>query len=438
MLHEPMMESNEEQDAGVAGVRRFGLGVSAPLEGGHGSTAPAEPVADRQALPSAEGPARRKGSFTCELGRAWPRASAADLDAALRALSRSAGDPLQELSGATAALRQEDLDDLLAFFAEEDSRGAARGHFSCTAPAVRPSDAIPEGDCREDPGTEIEAILLRPHHARSLGETCERLVQLMGCGRPLVVLSDPTLPVLAEAAVNWLLSQAPDAPLCLLHDDGLDVLRAAAARPNLLIELVEPEAGLAAWLPSLRKTRDELVQAQADLAAEQESITEESDGWFGSGVVAQPLAPLRVCSQAPAPWQVPADADPVAAAADIVERAFGPSVLGGFAERALCQVRIPALLFSRVTEELLAQLAVAEDDPAFDPPGWVLERVEPSSVLPRAKRLGLDEGATLIFERRSAREDKKPYGLVFTNGEARMRIGDGARALGVLLLMRGD
>ncbi len=434
-----MMESNEEQGPRAAAPRPFGLGISAGAGDGGGASdsgGVGSPAAGRGA-PKAERGSRRPATFTCALGRVWPRAVAADLEEALADLVVGATAPLPRPSGSLPALQPGDLEDILGFFPEEESRDAAREHFSVGSARGEFAGSFAQPSGSEEFGPEVEAILLRPHNTQPFGEICARLVQLLGFGRPVIVLSDPKLPVLAEAAVDWVFLWAPEAPLCLLHDEGLDVLRCAAAWPNLAVELVEPEAGLLSTVVSLRKIRSDLVQAQADRVAE-ETATREREGWFGSGVVAAPLAPLEVRSAAPEPWQIAADADPAEAAEEIVVRAFGPSVLGGYAPSALSRVRIPALLFSRVTEELLVRLEEVEEDGRFDPPGWILERPEPSDTMPRAKRLGLDEGATLVFERQSARADGKPYGMVFTNGEPRMRSGDGARAFGVLLLMRGD
>ncbi len=453
-----MMESNQEQAPEEKALRPFGVGI--PLESVQGSGASGSNALDpgsKGRHRSAGGKAsRRPVTFTCAMGRVWPRSVSADLEDALDdLLGELLGDPVgdnnsdtdaagealvRQLRAALPSFQLEALGDLLGFFPEEQVEAATQ-HFGppsqlgAAPSSVGEALALPPG--AETLGPEVEAILLRPHSSAPFADFCVRLVELLGSGRPVVVLSDPTFPVLAEAAVDWILDAVPGAPLRLLHEDGLDVLRHAAAWPNLALELVEPEAGLLSSTASLRKIRGNLAQAQAEQAAA-ETAAREEDGWFGSGVVAAPLAPLWVRSSATGPWQVPADADPAEAAHEIVQRAYGPTALGGFAAGALCRVRIPALLFSRVTEALLARLDEVEEDPCFDPPGWILDAVEPSGVMTRAKRLGLDEGATLIFERRAAREDGKPYGMVFTNGEPRMRTSEGARVFGVLLLMRGD
>ena len=421
-----MMESPQEEGPESEAPRPFGAGIPLPTSQGPRAAA-------------AKGP-RRPVTFTCALGRRWSRAVAADLDEALAELMARPGKDdgsrlARELGAALSQLQIPALAELLGSFSEESSQRAARDHFAPPARIGLATAASSEGASPWELGPETEAVLLRPHRSGPFADFCLRVVELLQSGRPVIVLSDPTLPLLAEAAVEWVLSAVPDAPLRLLHEDGLEVLRRAAALPNLALEIAEPEAGLKAYVTSLRKTRGDLVRKQAEKAAA-ETAARERDGWFGSGVVSAPLAPLWVRSSPSAPWEVPPDAVPAEAAEQIVRRAFGPSVLGGFAAAALTRVCIPPLLFSSVSQEVLARLAGVEDDAACDPPSWVLDAPVPSDTLFPAKRLGLDEGATLIFERQSAREDDKAYGLVFTNGEPRMRTGDSGRAMGVLLLMR--
>ncbi|MGK0482135.1 MAG: hypothetical protein ACJAQ3_002114 [Planctomycetota bacterium] len=320
---------------------------------------------------------------------------------------------------------------------EEEGRGAeAAAHF-----APPPAGALVRGLEIPTMGIEVKAVVVRWSLAQPFADFCHAVVGLLASGCPVILLSDPTLPMLAEALFERLAECVSGPSLWLLHEDGLDVLRHAAGQPDVAIDWAEPDAGLLPGVVSVRKIRADLEGIHAARAAA-EALERERAGWFGSGVVAAPLAPVRIRAMTSEVLALEstsdAGLDADSAASEIVARAFGPLVLGGFSCAAVNRVRIPAQSFSAVSEALLKRLDEVESDPCFDPPFWVLDRPEPSALLPHAKRLGLDEGATLIFERREAQEDGKPYGMVFTNGEERMRTAGAARTLGVVLLMRGE
>ncbi|QDV06924.1 hypothetical protein Poly30_24420 [Planctomycetes bacterium Poly30] len=429
-----MKESTKEPPAAEAASNPtpFGMGVTGS------SDSPSAEAGCRTAAPAS----RRPTSFRCALDHPWDRAKAADLDAALDA-ARAAGIASSRDTAALASRYRETLghtrgdacsaplDKILELFREEEREAEGAAHLALPMAAGGNEVAVPDAV-----GPEVAVVLIRANVAEPLRDLASRLLHWLALGRPVIVLSDPTLPCLAASLVDRILAADPEAPLWLLHDDGLDVLRHAAVQPDLAIDWSAPEAGLQKGVASVQRLREDLANLHAERASAK-ALEQERAGWFGTGVVAAPLAPIFVRTLLQPTLQIDAQMAPAEAAALILERAFGPAVLGGFSTSAVSRVSIAPESFSVVTQELLERLEEVSGDPRYDPPFWVLDQPDPGEVLARAKRLGLDEGATLILERQEARDDGKPYGLVFTNGEHRMRTSSAARALGVLLLMRG-
>ncbi|MDB2576169.1 hypothetical protein N9Z54_03075, partial [Planctomycetota bacterium] len=130
------------------------------------------------------------------------------------------------------------------------------------------------------------------------------------------------------------------------------------------------------------------------------------------------------------------EGDLAEAAELVVEQAFGRGALGGFASDAVTSVLIRPDLFSAFTACLLETLEETDEDPWFAPPPWVQRdpRSQALRDLAGGRRRVLDEGATLIHERRLARQ--APCGLIFTNVEPRMKLAGEMSVPGALFLVR--
>ncbi len=172
----------------------------------------------------------------------------------------------------------------------------------------------------------------------------------------------------------------------------------------------------------------------------------EAGAWFGLGAVDRPPMPIlargRLVRQLYLGVETDlADAvlpeDDLAEAAElVVEQAFGQGALGGFASDAATSVLVRPDLLSAFTACLLETLEEVDEDPWFAPPPWV-QRDGRSQVLrdlAAGRRRVLDEGATLIHERRLA--TGVACGLVFTNVEPRMKLAGEMSVPGSLFLVR--
>lgn len=237
------------------------------------------------------------------------------------------------------------------------------------------------------------------HWSDLVGPLLLRLGPWLVGGSTCVVLTDRRLP---EAGVG--LARAldpaglPPGVICVLHDDGRTVLRAALSRPGL------------AWV-RCRGTRAELEE----LGCRRDSRA------FGAGLTEWSLWPLSSAVHV-----VTEGCDPAVEAERVMERSLAPSAtlcgqLPDAVGRVLCHQR----RFSRFTEELLGRLdaATALQRPFVpveaDLPAWMGE----------AWALGLDEGACPILGEAPA-EASRGLGssaaavraLVFTNVETGGRL----------------
>lgn len=394
-------------------------------------------------------------TFRTDEGGSWPRSGAEDLDDALAQLAETPTDaPTSVPDGALDALAaalagddalRTDLDSALGNVAES-------AHFLATADRIRAELQRLARSTREIDVPDADVVALALHWSEPLARVAARAVRAVRRGSALLLLTDPCLPRFGLSLADALLAigVAPGR-IAVLHGDGSDLLRGVAARPDVGVDAVRPNAFTSGIAGTLGALRDDAQGAETRPAGEGEGAA-TPEGWFGRGVVARPAAPLRVRLPLGADvvvgnveWdgldgdtvRLPSD-DLNEVAEEVVERAFGRGVLGGFAADAAARVVIERSAFSRFTECLLEVLSDADDDPWFDPPAWALRpggRTRRS--LAAGRRIGLDEGATLVHERCPSRGSEDARGLVFTNVEPRMRLGGALRVPGVLALVRG-
>jgi acyl-CoA reductase-like NAD-dependent aldehyde dehydrogenase len=219
-------------------------------------------------------------------------------------------------------------------------------------------------------------LLFAPAWSELVAPAAAALTSALLLGRTVLVVSDPHAPMVAEALVAALgRAGLPGGVLSLVHDDGEDALRAAIG------------SGAASYTRASGYPRR--VRRFERLA----SIHIHAD--FGSGVETSPAPTVDLRILRSRSTIVRSSEDPAERAAEIVERSFGRSrslsgQLPGQIARALCDERI----LSRFTEALLAELRRSHD---VAHPAPLVER-ESEDHLRRVRVLGLDEGATLIFD----------------------------------------
>jgi acyl-CoA reductase-like NAD-dependent aldehyde dehydrogenase len=289
-------------------------------------------------------------------------------------------------------------------------------------------------------------VVLRHWSELWLGPVQHVLAALLA-GRTVVLFSDPHVPFIAESLARALEASAvPRGVLALVHDDRdtcldaalvdtrIDTLRASAP-PARLRHIERRAQGLRAR--DLGRESD--PPAGGARAADRSAPSPR--GRFGAGLDHRRGPELDLCLLRSSSYVVTRSADPAAAAAEIIERAFGRarSLSGqrpGSVGRVLCHER----QFSRFSAELLEQLALHPDAAA---PLCARETAE-LDHLRRACELGLDEGATLVHSRREAapppsrdrRAEAMLWPAVFTNVEEHMRIAWLGRPAPVVCLMR--
>ena len=252
----------------------------------------------------------------------------------------------------------------------------------------------------------------------------EELFLPLSNGMPVLLLSDPAMPFIADEVCAALESAGlPPGVLGVLHDDGLTVLRAALARAEVTRAQVR-------GTPALIETAREVFDARP-------SGPGFADSPFGAGVPGGNNPVFDARRLVDHTYLVRVGSDPDGAAEEVVRRAFGAEeTWSGQAEGAVGRVLCHERVFSRFSEALLGTLDELSDDqaglPALDPELWeeVAERIS----------LGLDEGATLIHgDPAGSRRPKRDAILtpsVFTNAEPRMRLARPGLPASVLVLMR--
>lgn len=233
-------------------------------------------------------------------------------------------------------------------------------------------------------------------------------------GRALVAVSDPRVPMIADGLARAL-GDCSEGAVCVLHDDGRTVVRAA----------FDHDGVARLHLPS---TSEAALELGARAEPERVRVIERG---FGAGVEATHEKRLCVRALANVSYLVREDRDLGVQAEEVVERAFGRvGALSGFAPGRVGRVLAPARVFSRFTELLLD---VLENDPdASDP--LRLARALARPHVEHAFALGHDEGAAAIFT--GFENDDLTFPLVFTNVDARMKLARSARPAPVLCLMR--
>ena len=393
-------------------------------------------------------PARSGGSFEVIAARRAPgdpprsigsyaRSGAADVEAALEAAGE-AEDAWWTL-GATG--RREILARAARELAHAPDPGGVLALRLGLAPAelARHFEDLPERLVRvlEDPAAsfpdrriaERGLLLLAPAWGDLVAAPACAVFAALLLGRTVLHVSDPVAPSIAESLAEALARAGlPGGVLSVLHDDGDDSVRAA-------IESDAPTYVLASGFPERVRRLERAIG--------------RSGASFGAGVRSQAGAAidLRVLRSRGA--AVALGEDLAARAAELVDQAFGRSrTLSGQLPGQVGRVTVHPRAFSRFTEELLLVLRKSDD---LDRPVPIVDR-ESEEELRRARILGLDEGATLIFDGRAygsagdgtgeepSPEDQDDAILapsVFTNVEERMRLASLARPTSLLCLLRG-
>ncbi|MEE2940523.1 MAG: hypothetical protein VX460_09080, partial [Planctomycetota bacterium] len=180
--------------------------------------------------------------------------------------------------------------------------------------------------------------------------------------------------------------------------------------------------------------------------------------WCGAGGGGAPPAPRRIavehattvlvglsrteCSAIPGqPREVATgDGQPETlrrAAREVARLAFGSEALGGHAAGAASRVLVRPAVFSAFTEALLEALDEGFGSGALGAPAWSNTRPHRLTrgsdlALELARKVGIEEGATLVFERKRHGE----RALVFTNVEPRMVLAGRLGAPCLLALQR--
>ncbi|MEL6713903.1 MAG: hypothetical protein AAFP86_09025 [Planctomycetota bacterium] len=402
--------------AGVPGARRAEKGAVVPRSATSGEAAPAARPAGRRGEPALAARAREaaeRGAFGAP------------------ACGHSAGGDL-----ASGPLARAALDALSA----APSRGDR-------APSAADVGAAIES-ATQDPGFgRAAALALRPHWSEPALDWTARALAALARGSRVVVEVDSLLwPVAAalEDAAGRALPGVDGPVLQAVRGSGLEGVRAAAGLAEVELDVTAPDdfaTGLSVSLERMRSGApfDEEALARARAHARTHSA-------FGIGVADEPRA--RVHVRAPLgvtlgygarAGAVDVSLDDSGSIEDAAERAaelaFGPAVLGGYGARAAARLVVDAGSFSDFTAALLAVLDGARH---LGPPAW-LEDADgrPARALDAAtqaaRRIGLDEGATLVHERRAAGARR----LLFTNVERRMRLASHLRGPAVLSLLRG-
>jgi len=323
--------------------------------------------------------------------------------------------------------------------------------------------AAAEAAVAADPGFGMAPLFtIRPHWSEPVASWAGRVVAALERGARVVVVTSRTLAGLAEqVAAELSAAVEPDACSAVV-DPQYDLVRRIAAMAGVEVDLMVPDAFATGLVRGLEQAR---AAAAPDESPAADALRARIRGAFGAGVVDADRAALRIrraegrslayaagdATARSADVAIDASVGPVDAAREAARLAFGPEAIGGYATDAVARVHVGARALSAFTAALLDALDGAEL--RRRPPAWT--RADPSTEradggAPRrarraapitarldaaviaARRVGLDEGATLIHD------DRTPgaHALVFTNVEPRMRLGSTLRAPATLALLR--
>ncbi|HEV8112863.1 MAG TPA: aldehyde dehydrogenase family protein [Planctomycetota bacterium] len=372
----------------------------------------------------------------------WPRSSAADVAAAIA----SAGAASSTWNGLAHARRREILERAASeLAADPDPGGLLAGRLGLEPgelahelrslpPALDLALREPFTGFASRRIAEEGLLLFAPAWSELLASSAAALFSALLLGRTVLFVTDPHAPMIGDAVSAALERAGLDAGvLSIVHDDRDDALRAAIA------------SGAATYTrASGHPTRVRRLERLVTGGVRTE---------FGAGVE-RSLAPaldLRILRNRTAVFR--AAEDPEERVVRFADEAFGRSKsLSGQLPGQLARVVCPERSFSRFSEALIAHLRRSPD---LARPVPLVEK-ESEDHLRRVRVLGLDEGATLIFDGEDfvpkpaadgaetvAPHDSPENGLgailsptVFTNVEERMRLALLGRPAPLLCLLR--
>ena len=384
------------------------------------------------------GPAEAGDGFEAELASAaggprdwWPRSGSADLARALEGLRRGApawyGLGAAERTGVLGAMLDRwqddprDLDALAAFlgFGEGDLDDALEA-------ALEEGDRCLAAGPAGGPGPLLARV---PAGELFVGLVREVLPALLA-GEPVLLFADPDLPQVTRGFVTRLVEDERLAgAVALLHEDRTACLGAA----------LDSGAFERAYLPGFQRGAERGGRPH-DSAG---SLRQGSAGpTFGAGVLGGAEVSSTRLERRPLRNGVALvleGDDPRREARRVAEAAFGPSgALSGQAAGQVGQVLCHERSFSSFSRELLERVEELSAKPACP----LFTRGLRAHVA-ELRRLGLDEGATLLmdgqegptgFRGASKRAILTPS--VFTNVEPSMGLAKATRPAPVLALLR--
>jgi hypothetical protein len=429
--------STHSQARGAGSPLPFGAGLQAPAAQGSGQRSTRPPVQDRTAS-VAEGrggpPAQEGVTLEDFLGADGGQPlDGGHAEALLGPLAR----------GLSVAAAQGRLDGAMGPAAADSRFAPSAGELELAWRATEPVSA-------GAPSWSASAVAVGLGPAEPFAYLGARVLRALEAAPRVLMIGHPELPGVEDDLRAALMGAGVDEErLAAVGDADGSVLRDAAAKPSVAVDLVDfdPVEGLT--LDRLRRLRALAAEGLAEGAAGRATASsqEPADGdWFGLGAVRRPVTPIlarpRLARQLALGVEAAGvdaqlgEADLAEAAEQVVDEAFGRRALGGFASDAVTSVLVRPQLLSRFTACLLETLEEAEDDPWFAPPPWVRRtpRTLPLRDVAAGRRRILDEGATLIHERKLPKEIT--CGLVLTNVERRMKLAGEMSVPGTLFLVR--
>lgn len=425
--------STDDRDQRAAPSRAFGAGLAAP------SSAPSPPAGSRGAPPPpatgvAVGPRGGGGSALEDFLQG--EVAAPLIDGAVEDLVR----PLVGAFETSAVLG--DLKEAMG-------PAASDRRFSPTASEVLAARGWVSGGGGHGVSPAV-AVAIQP--SEPFDSFAGRVLCALEAAPRVALVGHAALPRLASSVVDSLIAAGLEVGRVAAFQgaDG-DALRRIAALHSVGLDVIDFDPVEGAVLDRLRRLRA-LSSAEAP-GAPRTASAGAGEGWFGLGAVSRPPVPilarprlaraLHLGVEAPVgraarPVRSVAlrEGDLAEAAEQVVEQAFGRGALGGFASDAVTTVHVRPNLLSTFTACLLETLVEADDDPWFEPPPWVRQDADGAALrdVTAGRRLALDEGATLIHERRLG--GGGPVGLIFTNVEPRMKLAGEMSVPGTLSLLR--